>query len=136
VTLIAALGLAGVTAAMTIAGALDGAACEAFVREVLGPPLRPGPLVIGDKVRPHQGARRRELIEAAGCEVLFLPPYAPAFNPIEEAFSNLKTALRRSAARTTEALTTAIGAALDLITPADAAGWFGHCGYLPLAQPS
>jgi transposase len=135
-TLIAALGLAGIEAAMTVGGAADGAVCEAFVREVLGPRLAPGQIVIWDNVRPHQGERLRDLIAAAGCEVLFLPPYSPDFNPIEEAFSKVKTALRRAAARTTEALETAIGAALDAITPADAAGWFGHCGYHPLAQPA
>jgi transposase len=134
-TLIAAHSRAGPGAAMTLPGALDGAACEVFVREVLLPTLRPGNLVIWDNVRPHQRATLRPLIEAAGCGLLFLPAYSPDLNPIEHAFGKLKEALRRAEARTQEALEAAIAAALAAITPADAAGWFAHCGY-PLAQPT
>jgi transposase len=133
-TLVAALGPAGVGAAMALPGALDGAACEVFVRDLLVPTLRPGQVVLWDNVRPHQRATLPALIEAAGCRLLFLPPYSPDFNPIEHAFSKVKEALRRAEARTREALEAAIGAALATITPADAAGWFRHCGYHPLAQ--
>jgi len=136
VTLVAALSLEGSGAAMTLAGALDRAACEVYVRDVLGPTLRPGQVVIWDNVRAHQGDGVRAAIEARGCRLLFLPPYSPDFNPIEEAFSKLKEALRRAEARTREALEAAIAAALDAITAQDARGWFAHCGYLPLAQPS
>ena len=134
-TLIAALSLAGMGAAMTLAGAADGAACEAYVREVLGPSLMPGQIVLWDNVRTHQGEQLRELIEARGCRLIFLPAYSPDFSPIEEAFSKLKAWLRRAAARTTAALEAAIGAGLATITASDAAGWFAHCGYCPLAQP-
>ncbi len=135
-TLVAALSLEGIAAAMTLSGALDGAACAACTRELLGPALRPGQLVIWDNVRPHQGEAVRALIEARGCRVLFLPAYSPDFHPIEEAFSKLKECLRRAEARTREALEAAITAALAAITAADARGWFTHCGYPPLAQRS
>jgi transposase len=135
-TLIAALSLDGMGAAMTLPGALDGAACEVYVRDVLAPTLRPGQLVMWDNVRPHQRASLRPLIEAAGCRLLFLPGYSPDFNPIEQAFAKLKEALRRAAARTREALEAAVAAALDAITAADAHGWFARCGYRPPAQPA
>jgi transposase len=134
-TLIAALSLDGMGAAMTLAGAADGAVCAAYVREVLGPQLVPGQIVFWDNVRTHQGEGLRALIEARGCRLIFLPPYSPDFNPIEEAFSKLKAFLRRAAARTTDALDAAIGAGLATITASDAAGWFAHAGYRPLAQP-
>jgi transposase len=134
VTLVAALSVEGIGAAMTLTGALDRAACEVYVREVLVPRLRPGQLVIWDNVRTHQGATVRALIEARGCRLLFLPPYSPDFSPIEEAFSKLKAFLRRAEARTREALDAAITAALATITAADAHGWFTHCGYAPLAE--
>jgi transposase len=136
VTLVAALSLDGIGAAMTLTGALDRPACEVYVREVLVPHLRPGQLVLWDNVRPHQGETVRRLIEARGCRLLFLPPYSPDFSPIEEAFSKLKTFLRRAEARTRDALEAAITAALATITAADAQGWFAHCGYSPLAEPS
>jgi transposase len=136
VTLVAALSVEGIGAAMTLTGALDRDACEVYVREVLVPSLRPGQLVIWDNVRTHQGATVRALIEAAGCRLLFLPPSSPDFNPIEEAFSKLKVCLRRAEARTRDALEAAITAALATITAADAHGWFTHCRYSPLAEPS
>jgi len=135
-TLVAALRLDGAGAAMTLSGALDRAACEVYVREVLAPTLRPGQVVLWDNLRAHQGEGVRALIEARHCRLLFLPPYSPDFNPIEEAFSKLKAALRRAEARTKEALEAAIAAALAAITAQDAEGWFTHCGYLPLAEPS
>ena len=78
----------------------------------------------------------RKLVEARGCSLLFLPPYSPDFSPIEEAFSKVKALLRKAAARTREALVEAIGMALLAVTPEDTMGFFGHCGYLPAAQPS
>jgi len=78
----------------------------------------------------------RTLIEGRGCELVFLPPYSPDFSPIEEAFSKLKALLRKEKARSRGALVEAIGRALSAITPEDAAGYFGHCGYLLDAQPS
>jgi hypothetical protein len=77
----------------------------------------------------------RQAIEARGCRLLFLPSYSPDFSPIEEAFSKLKTVLRRLGARTREALQEAMAQALDLITAQDARGWFTHCGYPPPLAP-
>ena len=76
------------------------------------------------------------MVEARGCELMFLPAYSPDFSPIEEAFSKLKALLRKAAARTREALVEAIAAALSAVTSEDAKGFFGHCGYLPSAQTS
>jgi transposase len=136
VTLVAALSLDGIGPALTLGGALDRAACEVYVRDLLAPSLRPGQIVIWDNVRSHQGETVRAAIEARGCRLLFLPAYSPDFSPIEHAFGKLKEYLRRAEARTREALEEAIGAALATITAADARGWFTHCGYRSLAQRS
>jgi transposase len=85
--------------------------------------------VIWDNLSVHKRKRARIWIEAAGAEVLFLPPYSPDFNPIELAFSKVKTHLRRVGARTRAELDQAITAALYTITSQDAQGWFAHCGY-------
>ena len=135
VTLLAALSLGGVVAAMTLTGAADALAFEAYVREVLAPTLRPGQTVLLDNVRTHKGAAVRALIEARGCRLLFLPAYSPDFSPIEQAFSKLKALLRRAGARTREALEAAIAEALAAISAQDAQGWFTACGYELEAQP-
>ena len=103
---------------------------EAYVERVLAPSLPPWRVVVMDNLAAQKGERVRELLEARGCELLFLPPYSPDFSPIEEAFSKLKALLRREKARSKEALVEAIGRALDEITPDDVLGWFGRCGYL------
>lgn len=128
-TLIAALTAAGCEAAMTLDGAADGPAFEAYVREVLVPTLRPGQVVILDNLSVHKGATTRALVAAAGCALLFLPPYSPDFNPIERAFSKPKAHLRRAGARTRDALEAAIAAALDTLSPADARAWFALADY-------
>lgn len=134
VTLIAALTPAGLGPAMTVAGATDALAFEAYVREVLAPALAPGQTVVLDNLGAHKGAAIRRLIEGRGCRLLFLPPYSPDLAPIELAFSKIKEALRRAGARTREALEAAIAAALDTVTASDAAGWFRHCGYATPGQ--
>jgi transposase len=88
-----------------------------------------------DNLSAHKSERVRELIKAAGCEVLYLPPYSPGFNPIEEAFSKIKSILRKAQARTREALVEATGRALDAITVGDVRGFFDHCGYRAVVQP-
>lgn len=134
-TLLAALSLTGAGAAMTLAGAADAVAFEAYVRAVLAPTLRPGQIVILDNVRTHKGEAVRRVIAACGCQLLFLPAYSPDFSPIEHAFSKLKALLRRASARTREALETAIAEALAAISAQDAQGWFRACGYPVKAQP-
>lgn len=132
-TLIAALTLEGISASMIIAGAANGAAFEAYVEHILVPSLPSGQVVVMDNLRVHKSAQVRQLIEDQGCQVLFLPAYSPDFSPIEESFSKVKAHLRRSKARTREALQEAIAQALLTVTPQDAHGWFRHCGY-PLPQ--
>lgn len=129
VTLIAAMGARGITAAMNVEGATDAAAFEAYVERFLAPTLRRGQIVVMDNLQVHKSRRVREIVEGAGAEVLFLPPYSPDFSPIEEAFSKVKGILRRIGARTREALLEATSEALAAVSQRDAAGWFGHCGY-------
>lgn len=135
-TLVAALTPNGLHAPMTLDGAMTSDAFAAYVERFLVPSLRPGQIVICDNLSVHKRADIRALIEAADCTLIFLPAYSPDFNPIEQAFSKLKTALRRAEARTQEALDAAIAAALDLITATDAAHFFTHVGYdLSAGQP-
>lgn len=128
VTVLAAMGVAGITAAMTMTGANDGEVWSLFARRILVPSLRPGQIVIWDNLGVHKNQAVRELIAAAGCQVRFLPPYSPDFSPLEQAFSKLKTRVRQANARTRPALAEAIAAGLTTITAADAAAWFRHCG--------
>ena len=107
---------------------------EAFVERLLAPALSPGQMVVMDNLGAHKGERVRELIQERGCELLYLPPYSPDLNPIEEAFSKLKGLLRRIGARTREALIEAMGRALDAVTAEDARGFFEHRGYRLPAQ--
>lgn len=130
-TVIASLSLTGMGPALVLDGAADSAAFEIYVEQILAESLRSGQIVILDNLSIHLGPRVKQAIEARGCRLLFLPAYSPDFSPIEEAFSKLKTLLRRAGARTREALQEAIATALDLITATDALGWFTHCGYPP-----
>ncbi len=129
-TLIAALSLDGLGAALILEGSANTTAFELYVEQILAPSLHAGQIVVMDNLQAHKSARARLAIEEKGCQVLFLPSYSPDLSPIEEAFSKLKTALRRIGARTREALEEAIGQALLTITAQDAQGWFQHCGYL------
>ncbi len=133
-TLLASLSLQGMGEALILDGAADATAFELYIEQILAPSLRPGQIVILDNLSIHQGTRVRQAIEAKGCRLLFLPAYSPDFSPIEEAFSKLKTFLRRVGARTREAGHSAIAQALPLITAQDARGWFTHCGYSPPLQ--
>jgi transposase len=120
----------GIGAAMSVEGATDGAAFETYVEHFLAPTLKEGQVVVMDNLQVHKSLRVRELIEGTGASVLFLPAYSPdSYSPIEEAFSKIKTILRKIEARTHEALVEAIGRALEAVSRQDALGWFGHCGY-------
>jgi transposase len=133
-TLLACLTSTGMGPAMLVEGATTTEVFTAYVEQVLVPWLRPGQMVILDNLSAHTGERVRHLIEAAGCQVRFLPAYSPDFSPIEWAFSKLKTGLRAAMARTRDALERAIASGLDQITAADADGWFYGCGYLVRRQ--
>jgi transposase len=129
ITLLASLSLSGIGACMLIEGAVNARAFEGYVEHLLAPSLVAGQIVVLDNLSVHKGERVRQLIEARGCELLFLPAYSPDYSPIEETFSKVKAFLRRVGARTHEALQEAIGQALETVTVQDARGWFTHCGY-------
>jgi transposase len=128
-TMISSLRLDGSTAAMVIEGATDGEVFQLYAKRFLAPTLRPGDIVVMDNLAPHKMAEVRKTIEEKGAAVWFLPPYSPDLNPIEKMWSKVKAYLRKVEARTKEALWEAIGAALKTVTPTDAIGWFGSCGY-------
>ena len=129
-TLLASMGPAGMGSCLAVGGGTTAEVFEAYVERVLAPSLSPGQVVVLDDLSAHKkGDRVRELVEERGAELLFLPSYSPDFSPIEEAFSKLKSSLRREKARTKGALVEAMGRALDAVTSEDARGWFGHCGY-------
>ena len=116
-------------AAMTVSGAVNGDIFAAYLHQVLGPTLVPGDVVVLDNLPAHKVAGLAELVEARGARLLYLPPYSPDFNPIELAFSKLKTWLRTAQARTREALEAVIQTAAGWISEQDAKNWFDHCGY-------
>lgn len=128
-TVLAAMTSVGITTSCVVEGATDRLVFEGFIEQFLIPRLRPGQVIVWDNLSVHKSAHARTLIEAAGCQVLFLPPYSPDFNPIEQAFSKLKTHLRQEQQRTVVGLWEAIGRGLNQITAHDARGWFRHCGY-------
>lgn len=130
-TLVAGLRLSGMVAPMVLDGPINGDWFEAYVRHVLAPTLRPGDIVVMDNLSSHKRVAARELIEAAGAELRFLPPYSPDFNPIEMAFSKLKALLRKAAERTVDGLWNAIGRLVDIITPGESANFFTAAGYEP-----
>ncbi len=134
VTCLAAITPDGVTEPLVFEEALDGPLFAQWLTERLLPALGPGRVLVLDNLSVHKNAAARAAVEAAGCTLCFLPAYSPDFNPIELIFSQLKTYLRGTAARTFDRLVDAIGAAFDRITAADIQACFRHCGYA-LAPP-
>ena len=126
-TILGALSTRGMIATMTIEEATDGDIFLAYIEHVLCPALRPGDVVVMDNLSSHKVTGVRQLIEEAGAEVLYLPPYSPDLNPIEKAWSKLKQLLRTAKARSKEALDQAITELLPQITPENASAWFKHC---------
>ena len=112
-------------------GPINGLAFQAYIDQVLVPELRPGDVVVMDNLSSHKGAGVRIAIEAAGASLLYLPPYSPDFNPIENAFSKLKAILRKAAERTLEGLWTGIGRIIPTFTPDGCANYFANSGYDP-----
>jgi transposase len=131
-TVLGALGLGGMVAAMSVEAATSGAVFAAFLDQVLLPELRrtkPDAVLVMDNLRAHKTPAVRRLLDRAGSAYRYLPPYSPDLNPIEPAWAKVKARLRQVAARTADALHGAIGPALDAITTQDAAGFFRHAGY-------
>jgi transposase len=128
-TLIATLGWQEVTAPWIFEGPINRLAFEAYVRSQLLPTLRRGDILVMDNLSAHTGETIRQLIEAQGVRLEFLPPYSPDFNPIELCWSKVKAALRAAKARTLDALVEAVAEALRSISFTDIQNWFAHCGY-------
>jgi len=119
---------------MAVEGSINREVFEAYVELILAPTLCAGQIVVMDNLSAHKGKRVKDTIEKRGCKLLYLPPYSPDFNPIEEAFSKVKGLLRKAAARSREALVEAMGAALAAVGTSDARSFFEHCGYYQPAQ--
>jgi transposase len=134
VTLLASMSAEGMGPSLVVEGSTTKEIFEVYLEYFLTPALRPEQLVVMDSLSAHKSVRVRELDEERSCEVLFLPPYSPDLNPIEEAFAKLKALLRRAGARTREALIEAMGLALEAVTARYARGFFEHCGYRTPAQ--
>jgi transposase len=135
VTLLASMSVRGMGPCLAVEGSTTKAVFEAYLERAFAPSLCPGQMVVMDNLSSHKGSRVRELIEERGCELLYLPPYSPDLNPIEEAFAKLKALLRKAQARSREVLIEAMGRALDAVTANDARGFFEHRGYHATAQP-
>ncbi len=130
-TFTAGLRVDGLVAPMLLDGPMDGLAFLAYVRQVLVPTLRPGDTVVMDNLPAHKVAGVRKAIEAAEARLLYLPPYSPDLNPIEMAFSKLKSILRAAAPRTVDALWQAVADALGEFAPKECANYFTAAGYIP-----
>jgi transposase len=128
-TFVAGLRSDGIVAPFVLDGPINRAAFETYLARVLVPELRPGDVVIMDNLSSHKGPRVREMIEAAGASLRYLPPYSPDFNPIENAFAKLKALLRKAAERTIGGLWHAIGRLIDLFTPNECANYLANAGY-------
>ena len=134
-TLVASITLSGMGETMAVEGSTSREVFEAYVERALAPALEAGQVVvIMDNLSAHKPARVRELIEGKGCELVYLPPYSPDLNPIEEAFSKIKGMLCQAGARTKDALVGALGEALSAISAQDARGYYEHAGYRLQAQ--
>ena len=128
-TFTGALRLSGMTAPMVLDGAMNGAAFLAYVEQVLVPTLQAGDIVVMDNLPAHKPGGVRAAIAHAGATLLYLPPYSPDFNPIENAFAKLKALLRKAAERTVDGLWSAIGRLVDVFTPQECANYFAAAGY-------
>lgn len=128
-TFVGALTLRGFIAPFVLDGPINRDAFETYVEKVLVPELRAGDIVIMDNLTSHKGPRVQNMIEAAGAELRYLPPYSPDFNPIENAFSKLKALLRKAAERTVDGLWSAIGNLIKLVTSSECRNYFAAAGY-------
>ena len=130
-TFVAGLRNSGMVAPMVLDGPINGLAFQAYVDQVLVPDLRPGDVVVMDNLGSHKRPGIRAAIEAAGASLLYLPPYSPDFNPIENAFAKLKAMLRKAGERTVRGLWDLIGRLVDIFQPNECANYFRSCGYEP-----
>src|ERR687898_664528 len=119
----------GIVAPLMLDGPINGEAFLAWTEQFLAPDLRPGDIVVADRLGSHKGMATRQAIEARGAELMLLPSYSHDLNPIEQVFAKLKALLRKAAPRTREALWRTIGEKLSLFTPAECRNYLRHCGY-------
>jgi transposase len=133
-TLLTSLHRGGMGPSLAVEGATTARVFETYVKRLLAPTLRPGQVVVMDNLGAHRPKRVRELIEERGCFLIYLPSYSPDLNPIEEALSKIKHLLRRTCARTKEALIETIARALAAVSAEDVRGFFVNCGYGAPAQ--
>jgi len=128
-TTLAVIGCTGITAPLVLSGAVTGTVFYGYIQHCVVPTLQPGDILFMDNLSAHKVAGLEELIHSCGAHLIYLPPYSPDFNPIELAWSKVKTVLRRLKARTFPDLIEALKQALLAITPQDIHAWFAHCGY-------
>jgi transposase len=128
-TFVAGLRQTGIVAPLVLDGPMTGPAFRAYVEQFLAPALAPGDVVVLDNLAAHKVDGVRQAIAAAGASILYLPPYSPDLNPIEQLFAKLKALLRKAAARTKDALWSIIGRLLEAYPPAEWANYLSHCGY-------
>jgi transposase len=128
-TILSSMRLSGETAYTTFSGAVNGERFKEYLKNILAPTLRPGDIVIMDNLRSHKVSGVTEIIESVGASVLYLPPYSPDFNPIEQMWSKIKAYLRMTKARSVDALLNAIPLAFGTIRTSDVFSWFKHAGY-------
>lgn len=133
-TLIAGLRCNGLTAPAVFDGAMDGECFRSYIEQILAPTLRPGDIVIMDNLSCHKISGVEEAITARGAALLYLPPYSPDLNPIEQVFAKLKQLLRSAAKRTLEELWNGIAEALSMIAPEECLRYFKNCGYAATAK--
>jgi transposase len=124
----------GMGASLVVEGSTNGTVFQTYLEDVLCPTLKRGQVVVMDNLSAHKAERVRDLIEGEGCELIYLPSYSPDLNPIEQAFSKLKSYLRAACARSQDTLMEVIGKALSTISISDALGYFEHCGYRAVVQ--
>jgi hypothetical protein len=134
VTLLASITRKGLGPCLAVEGATRREVFEAYLEHLLAPTLKPGQIVVMDNLSAHKGERVRELIEQRGCELVYLPPYSPDFNPIEQAFSKVKDLMPSRVRASALPLIEAMGVALSAVSARDAQGFFGHCGYSSMGQ--
>lgn len=128
-TMIGALNSEGISTLMTTNGGTTSEVFLAFVNQFLAPTLKPGQIVVMDNLASHKVKGVKEAIESAGCQVLYLPPYSPDLNPIENCWSKIKNGIKRFEARTYQKLDSAIAWAMEQVSGSDVAGWAQNCGY-------
>jgi len=129
-TTLAVIGWSGISAPLVLSGSVNGTVFYGYIEQCVVPTLQPGDILFMDNLPAHKLAGLEELIHSCGAHLIYLPPYSPDFNPIELAWSKVKTILRRLKARTWPDLIEALQQALQAITPQDIHAWFTHCGYV------